>query len=64
MTTFLYRDRLTRAELLPALGAGVGAGVAVAVTVTYLTQLMLRRRELESAPSAPRAAERRVEERG
>lgn len=51
MTTYLYRDRLTRRELLPAIGAGVGSALAVGLTVAYFTQLMLRKRELPSAPA-------------
>lgn len=62
MTTYLYRDRLTRRELLPAVGAGVGAGLAVGLTVGYLTQLMLRKRQLSSAP--PEAARGADAERG
>lgn len=48
--TYLYRDELTRDELLPALGAGVGAGIGVALVVTYFAQLMLRKRRLPAAP--------------
>ena len=62
MTTYLYRDRLTRHELLPAVAAGVGAGLAVGLTVAYLTQLMLRKRQLPSAP--PSSARVEPAERG
>jgi hypothetical protein len=44
MTTYHYRDKLTRRELLPALGAGAAVGIAVA----YLTQIVLRKRTMQS----------------
>jgi hypothetical protein len=56
MTTFHYRDKLTRKELMPALGAGLGAGLGVAVVVAYFTQLMLRKRTLASGSPEPATA--------
>jgi hypothetical protein len=53
MATFLYRDELTRKELLPALGAGAGLGLGVGVVVAYFTQLFLRRRRRESGDREP-----------
>jgi hypothetical protein len=44
MTTYHYRDKLTRRELLPALGAGAAVGAAVA----YLVQIVLRKRTIRS----------------
>ncbi len=51
MATYHYRDKLTRKELLPALGAGVGAGLGVGVVVGYITQLLLRKRSFSSSPT-------------
>ena len=56
MTIYLYRDRLTRRELLPAIGAGAAAGIGVALAVTYLTQTMLRKRAIDSEPPGERLA--------
>jgi hypothetical protein len=53
MATFLYRDELTRKELLPAIGAGAGAGIGVGVVVAYFTQLFLRRRRRRSGDQEP-----------
>jgi hypothetical protein len=49
MTTYLYRDELTRRELLPALAAGAGVGLVAA----YFVQLMLRKRVLPSGAEPP-----------
>ena len=47
MATFDYRRRLTRKELLPAIGAGVGAGIAAGLVVGYLTRIYLQRTPLD-----------------
>lgn len=46
MRSYTYRRKLTKRELLPALGAGAGAGLGVAAVVAYLTQIFLRREPL------------------
>lgn len=47
MTRYAYRRRLTKRELVPALGAGAGVGLAVGAVVAYLTQIVLRRAPLD-----------------
>ena len=48
MSTFDYRRRLTRADLVQAIGVGVGVGVAAA----YVAQLLIRRTPLNPGVAA------------
>jgi hypothetical protein len=48
MVTYLYRAKLTRDELIPAVGMGAGAGIGIAVVIAYFAQLFLRRRRRDS----------------
>lgn len=55
MTRYVYRRKLTRRELGPALGAGAGVGLAIGAVVAYLTQIFLRR-ETIGASAVDRAS--------
>lgn len=59
MATYDYRRKVTRENLLPAIGAGVGAGVAVGLAAGYIVNQLLRREKMPAAPeSAPLPARR------